>query len=145
MSEKRFVVENGNNEVSIKDKVEDNYPFVLAYEHIDDADNLIQECLFLVGLLNEQQKAIRKQDIEIQSLNLHIEKLVDGDEISQLLMREYEISDALEKENKQLKQELRGMDELLKSYRETIKHDAELLADATRNGYLPPLDDFVKG
>lgn len=50
----------------------------------------------------------------------------------------------LEKENEQLKQELQGMDKLLKSYRETIKHDAELLADATRNGYLPPLDDFVK-
>ena len=50
----------------------------------------------------------------------------------------------LEEENEQLKQELRGMNELLKSYRETIKHDAELLADATRNGYLPPLDDFVK-
>lgn len=47
-------------------------------------------------------------------------------------------------ENEQLQQELRGMNELLKSYRETIKHNAELLADATRNGYLPPLDDFVK-
>ena len=51
----------------------------------------------------------------------------------------------LKAENEQLQQELRGMDKLLKSYRETIKHDAELLADATRNGYLPPLDDFVKG
>lgn len=50
----------------------------------------------------------------------------------------------LKEENEQLKQELRGMNELLKSYRETIKHDAELLADATRNGYLPPLEDFVK-
>ena len=52
--------------------------------------------------------------------------------------------DEIVKENEQLKQELRGMNELLESYRETIKHDAELLADATRNGYLPPLDDFVK-
>ena len=50
----------------------------------------------------------------------------------------------LNDENEQLKQELRGMNELLESYRETIKHDAELLADATRNGYLPPLEDFVK-
>lgn len=58
MSEKRFVVENDNNEVSIKDKVKDNYPFALAYEHIDDADNLIQECLSLVVLLNEQQSTI---------------------------------------------------------------------------------------
>lgn len=51
---------------------------------------------------------------------------------------------SLQRENEQLQQELREMDKLLKSYRETIKHDAELLADATRNGYLPPLDDFVK-
>ena len=58
MSEKRFVVENDNNEVSIKDKVKDNYPFALAYEHIDDGDNLIQECLSLVVLLNEQQATI---------------------------------------------------------------------------------------
>lgn len=58
MSKKRFVVENDNNEVSIRDKLEDNYPFALAYEHIDDADNLIQECLSLVVLLNEQQATI---------------------------------------------------------------------------------------
>ena len=94
-------------------------------------------------IMNGQQKTIKKQGIEIQSLNLHIEKLVGGDEISQLLMREYERSDGLEKENERLKQELRGMGELLKSYRKTIKHDAELLADASKNGYLPPLNDYV--
>ena len=49
----------------------------------------------------------------------------------------------LTEENEQLKQELQGMEELLQSYRKTIKHDAELLADATRNGYLPPLNDSV--
>ena len=46
------------------------------------------------------------------------------------------------KENEQLKSELQGMEELLKSYRKTIKHDAGLLADATKNGYLPPLEDW---
>lgn len=49
----------------------------------------------------------------------------------------------LNNENEQLKQELQGMDELLQSYRKTIKHDAELLADASKNGYLPPLNDYV--
>ncbi len=53
-------------------------------------------------IMNEQQKTIKKQDIEIQSLNSHIEKLVDGDEISKLLMREYERSDAMEKEIRRL-------------------------------------------
>ena len=45
-------------------------------------------------------------------------------------------------ENEQLKSEIKGMRELLKSYRKTIKHDAELLADATKNGYLPPLGEW---
>lgn len=45
----------------------------------------------------------------------------------------------LNDENEQLKTELKGMEELLNSYRKTIKHDAELLADATKNGYLPPI------
>ena len=43
------------------------------------------------------------------------------------------------KENEQLKSELGGMEELLKTYRKTIEHNAELLADATKNGYLPPI------
>lgn len=51
--------------------------------------------------------------------------------------------DELREENEQLKQELQGMEELLQSYRKTIKHDAELLADASKKGYLPPLNDYV--
>ena len=43
-------------------------------------------------------------------------------------------------ENEKLRQELQGMNELLQSYRKTIEHDAELLADAIRNGYMPPLN-----
>lgn len=49
----------------------------------------------------------------------------------------------LKKENEQLKQEIQGMSELLQSYRKTVKHNAELLANASKNGYLPPLDDYV--
>ena len=45
-------------------------------------------------------------------------------------------------DNEQLKSEIEGMKELLKSYRKTIKHDAKLLADATSNGYLPPLEEW---
>ena len=49
---------------------------------------------------------------------------------------------SLEKENEQLKTRLRGMNELLQSYQKTIKHDAELLVDASKNSYLPLLDDY---
>lgn len=87
MCEKRFIVENDNNEVSIKDKMKDNYPFALAYEHIDDADNLIQECLSLVVLLNEQQDTINKQENEIMKLKSLLnfsEKMMDTDFIINL-------------------------------------------------------------
>ena len=49
----------------------------------------------------------------------------------------------LKKENEQLKQEIQGMSELLQSYQETVKHNAELLANASKNGYLPPLNDCI--
>ena len=104
MSEKRFhqfglwVIDNPNfNRISIADLVD------TELMSIDE----------VVDLLNEQQKTIKKQDIEIQSLNLHIKKLVDGDEISQLLMREYEISDGLEKENEQLKKQIQIYEQLI--------------------------------
>lgn len=48
----------------------------------------------------------------------------------------------LVEENEQLKSEINGLEELLKSYRKTIKHDAELLADASKKGYLPPLKNW---
>lgn len=83
-----------------------------------------------------QQLRIAKNDLRIENEQLHLA-------IDDLLS--HTSCDEIKKENEQLQHELRGMDKLLKSYRETIKHDAELLADATRNGYLPPLDDFVKG
>lgn len=51
-----------------------------------------------------------------------------------------DLLNGLTEENEQLKQELQGMNELLQSYRQTIKHDAELLADASKNGYLPLLN-----
>lgn len=49
------------------------------------------------------------------------------------------LMNTLTEENEQLKNEIKGMNKLLKSYRQTIEHNAELLVDATKNGYLPPL------
>lgn len=76
--------------------------------------------------------------------------IMNTDEVVDLLNSQSKLISAymyefakIRKENEQLKQELQGMDELLQSYRKTIKHDAELLADASKNGYLPPLNDFV--
>ena len=87
MSEKRFIVENDNNEVSIKDKVKDNYPFALAYEHIDDADNLIQECLSLVGMLNEQQAEIERLKEQL-SLVCNAESSAPYNSVKEVLRRQ---------------------------------------------------------
>ena len=68
--------------------------------------------------------------------------LCDNDGQSLTLGEVLDKMNELSKENEQLKSEIEGMKELLKSYRKTIKHDAELLADATKNGYLPPLEEW---
>ena len=55
----------------------------------------------------------------------------------------YEMCDKLNElceENEKMRQELQGMNELLQSYRKTIKYDAELLADASKNGCVPLLN-----
>ena len=57
--------------------------------------------------IKELKKEIGRLNIQINSLKLHIDKLVDGSEISQLLMKEYERSDKLEEENEKLKRDLR--------------------------------------
>ena len=98
MSEKRFIVENDNNEVSIKDKVEDNYPFALAYEHIDDADNLIQECLSLVGLLNEQQSTINRQSEQHKQI---LNELIN--ENSELRMKIVSLENEIQRQKNELK------------------------------------------
>lgn len=89
-------------EERFKSVIDEDTMSVMPYLVSDNEEECFYKLQGCVDLLNEQQATIKKQDIEIQSLNLHIEKLVDGDEISQLLMREYERSDGLEKENEQL-------------------------------------------
>ena len=121
MTEKRFIFQNQEQHLN---KIYD----IEKGRVVFDED--------IVDLLNEQHETI-------QSLISNSEKYrklsIQFDNRNKELVSENAL---LEKENEQLKSELRGMQELLKSYRKTIKHDAELLADATKNGYLPPLEDW---
>lgn len=116
MSEKRFTrAEDSNGLKSIFDnEIENGKPILV---------NCIGEVGKVVDLLNE--------------LNEKNQRLKNDCSILIQSNQEYR------KENEQLKQELQGMEELLQSYRKTIKHDAELLADASKKGYLPPLNDYV--
>ena len=77
----------------------------------------------------------------------HVEKIgkliVENEQLKSTNMEYEDACGRLEEENEQLKTELRGMEELLKSYRKTIEHNAELLADATKNGYLPLINERI--
>ena len=85
-------------------------------------------------------------EVEIEDLKakLDYEKRMHSKFKDEALYLQNRLDDlvCVKKENEQLKYELKGMEELLKSYRKTIEHDAKLLADATKNGYLPPLEDW---
>ena len=64
-----------------------------------------------------------------------MDKIIEIDEQQDTISR-------LEEENERLKEEKERLQKDVENLQEVV---AELLADATRNGYLPPLDDFVKG
>ena len=86
-------------------------------------------------------RELREQNCKLEKINKQLkDNLVELKEIGDY--QEGRIKE-LDKENQQLKIELKGMEQLLRSYRKTIKHDAKLLADATKNGYLPPLEDWM--
>lgn len=118
-----------------------NYDYTLLDTHYESRENKIIEWnkhSSNAEYFNNDLKGIA------ELLNIKQMKLESVEKYDVRIGELFDKIESLEKENEQLRQELQGMNELLKSYRKTIKHDAELLADATRNGYLPPLDDFVK-
>lgn len=128
------------NEIFIKDKEKDYY---IRTE--DEVVELLNELSDENNILNKNEDDLKECTIENIKLKEENEQLKKRNKFLEEFDGQAKTVANLKAENEQLQQELRGMDKLLKSYRETIKHDAELLADATRNGYLPPLDDFVKG
>ncbi len=133
MSEKRFTIDKIFKEYP---KLRDNETECF-YHLVDNERNAEIFCERLNKLVEENRELNSiKKFAERNGINIFL--------IDEAFRKCWKDNKKLIEKNEQLKQELRGMDELLKSYRETIKHDAELLADATRNGYLPPLDDFVK-
>ena len=71
----------------------------------------------LCGLLNKQQATIDQLNLAIDDLLSHTS------------------CDEIKKENEQLRQ-------VVEEYRKTNKHLSELCADASKNGYLPPLGDL---
>ena len=78
----------------------------------------------VVDRLNKQHETIQQSRKELSDYSCTIIQLQDKVNVREALLKQ------LEDENEQLKSEIDGIEELLKSYRKTIKHDAELLADA---------------
>lgn len=128
MSEKRFVVQEDANTDKIILLID--YNRMKMYSFLAEEREAVNKICNYLNWFDECTHNYAVMLKEIEESNCEKSK-----EIAKLKK--------LEKENEQLKQELQGMEELLQSYRKTIKHDAELLADATRNGYLPPLNDSV--
>ena len=98
----------------------------------EDALNVFE----MIDLLNELHDENQRLKGKVSSW-----KITASEEISekQELMKQIV---ELKEENDRLNMELKGIMELLKSYQKTVRHDAKLLADATKKGYLPPLEDW---
>lgn len=128
------------NERTVKDNHTYNC-FVCSWK--TEAEELVN----LLNSLSEENKRLIGKRGELETKNVILKKENEQLKKRNKFLREFDgrlkTVANLNEENEQLKQELQGMAELLQSYRKTIKHDAELLANASKNGYLPPLNDFV--
>lgn len=87
--------------------------------------NLIKEATLQYPICENEIQLSENQIVDL--LNSQSDALISYDKL---------VSD-LKKETEQLQQ-------LLAEYRKTNKHLSELCADASKNGYLPPLEDLIK-
>ena len=155
MSDKRFHIERDSTSTFTffydgKHRLYDEEVVNLLNEQTVEIQKLTKEKNRYKGQIKQKNDKIERLQRENNKLQVHYKYDVkhlkeENEQLEKGKMGALSLLGEEIDKNEQLQQELRGMDELLKSYRETIKHNTELLADATRNGYLPPLDDFVKG
>ena len=103
------------------------------------------------------ESLIERYVIEIKPINRVVFKDTEtDDEIFAITFAEFDDAEKCEKSLVTLRDKFNEMytktislsynldviETLLRSYQKTVKHDAKLLADATTNGYLPPLDGW---
>lgn len=95
--------------------------------HLDDA----------LCLMEKEYRKLKEENEELRTFinkgkRLSVRELMNNANENELLKKYIK---GLEKKNEQLLQ-------LLAEYRKTNKHLSELCADASKNGYLPPLEEF---
>lgn len=101
-----------------------------AYTQWYDNEKLINSAHKVIDLLN----ALHEENQRLKSRITYLEWKIERERASHQKQHE--------KWDKEAQNEINGIMELLKSYQKTVKHSAKLLADATKKGYLPPLEDW---
>ena len=79
MTDKRFIVENNDGEVCIKDNLTKKYPFAYVCETIDMTEAMIGECLECCNLLNQlwnQTQRFEKYSQEHLKENIELKKYI---------------------------------------------------------------------
>lgn len=155
MTEKRFTnIEHDYENAWIKCNDDGDFMIYAIYKELDESLPSLEDLLNGLHEENQELKRLVKATVEdytdlkqsfdlIDKENEQLKKQIGNLEHTKDFCAEVCADcERLEKENEQLKSEINGLEELLKSYRKTIKHDAELLADASKKGYLPPLRNW---
>ena len=74
----RFIIENNNGEVCIKDNLTKKYPFAYVCEEIDMQDSMISECLECSNILNqlwEQTQRFEKHNKDLTEENEQLKQI----------------------------------------------------------------------
>mgnify|MGYP003301230026 CR=1 FL=1 len=123
MSEKRFILDS-------------DFVKVTSQVVWDNQEEKGLTLMKLVNLLNIMSDEIEEVGISIKLFEDDVQiKDKKIEEQQAIVEAKDSLLSILSKENEQLRQ-------LLEEYRKTNKHLSELCADASKNGYLPPLEDL---
>lgn len=68
MTEDRYIIVANGLELSLKDCIENKYPFSMVCEDIDSFELLLDECMNVKTLLNEKESEIKRLKIFIKRL-----------------------------------------------------------------------------
>ena len=68
MTEDRYIIVAKGLELSLKDCIENKYPFSIVCEDIDSFESLLDECMNVKTLLNEKESEIKRLKIFIKRL-----------------------------------------------------------------------------
>lgn len=97
---------------------------------------------YIVNKQYEEKERLKKENEQLLKENIFLAKQrTYWKGKCDVAAETFEIDEAAAKKIMELKGENRQLRQLVAEYRKTTKHLSELCADASKNGYLPPLED----